>query len=95
MINSTDTDLIAVVNGTEYMVPNMIMVNRNSDVSIHCSKVGYHPYRKVIGHHFNLTGTMDLVSTFFLVVPVIGLFTPGIWSLNATEVNIDLHPKNY
>jgi hypothetical protein len=34
------------------------------------------------------TGVLDLVGTFLFLVPAIGLFTPGFWELDPTNVNV-------
>ncbi|MBU0994460.1 MAG: hypothetical protein KJ737_18360 [Proteobacteria bacterium] len=94
-IRCNEPQAVAYVNGEPFAVPNEIVVDRNKNVSISCNKRGFHPYNKVVGYHFNLTGALDLAGTFIIVVPVVGLLTPGIWSLNETEIEIELLPVQY
>jgi hypothetical protein len=68
-------------------------VKRNRDVSIQCYKEGYAPYQRTIGNHFNTTGVLDAVGTWLFLLPGIGLFTPGAWSLDETDVTISLYQK--
>lgn len=94
-INSTQPGIVAIVNGEAYMTPNMVLVKRHKDVSIYCRKEGFHPFKKTVGHHFNSTGVLDFAGTFIFIFPALGLFSKGIWSINTTEVNIEMHPIQY
>ena len=89
-VNCDVPDATILVNGTMYRSPAQIEVNRNNDISITAQKEGYQTYQKTIGNHFNTIGTLDALGTFFFLVPAIGLFTPGAWSINETDVNIQL-----
>jgi hypothetical protein len=82
-----------MVNGQRYTPPAQVTVKRNREVSIDCYKDGFVPYQRTIGYHFNSTGALDAVGTALFLVPCIGLFTPGAWSLDETDVNISLVPK--
>jgi hypothetical protein len=92
-IQTTPADSILMVNGQRYTPPAQISVKRNQDVSIDCYKDGFVPYQRTIGYHFNSTGALDAVGTALFLVPAIGLFTPGAWSLDETNVNISLFQK--
>jgi hypothetical protein len=92
-INCTPADSVLMVNGERYTPAAQISVKRDRDVSIECYKDGFVPYQRTIGYHFNETGALDAVGTALFLVPAIGLFTPGAWSLDETNVNISLFPK--
>jgi hypothetical protein len=92
-IHCTPADSVLMVNGNRYTPPADISVKRNREVSIECYKDGFVPYQRTIGYHFNSTGALDAVGTALFLVPAVGLFTPGAWSLDETNVAISLIPK--
>ena len=92
-ISCSPSDAILMVNGQRQSSPAQVSVKRNRDVSLQCYKEGYAPYQRTIGHHFNETGVLDAVGTWLFLVPGIGLFTPGAWSLDETDVTISLYQK--
>jgi hypothetical protein len=92
-IRCTPTDSVLMVNGNRYTPPTEIGVKRNREVSIECYKEGFVPYQRTVGYHFNTTGALDAVGAALFLVPAVGLFTPGAWSLDETNVNISLIPK--
>ncbi|RLD12036.1 MAG: hypothetical protein DRI44_02130 [Chlamydiae bacterium] len=81
------------VNGNHYKTPATVSVRRNESVSIQCYKKGYQPYNRVIGTHLNTTGILDIVGTCIFILPCIGLFTPGAFSLDETNVLATLYEK--
>jgi hypothetical protein len=84
---------VLLVNGQRYTPPAHVTVRRNREVSISAEKDGYFPYTQTIGYHFNTTGALDAVGTALFLVPAIGLFTPGAWSLDETSVTVSMVPK--
>ncbi len=92
-IHCTPVDSVLMVNGNRYTPPADISVRRNREVSIECYKDGFVPYQRTIGYHFNSTGALDAVGTALFLLPAVGLFTPGAWSLDETNVAISLIPK--
>lgn len=83
-------DATLQVNGSMYKSPAQVEVPRNRDVSVQCSKKGYFQAQRTVQHHFNGTGALDAAGTLLFLVPGIGLFTPGAWSLDQTNVQIQL-----
>ena len=81
------------VNGMTYKTPTQVSVKRNEPVAIQCYKAGYVPYTRTIDDHLNITGILDIVGTCIFIIPVIGLFTPGAWDLDETNVNIVLYKE--
>lgn len=41
-----------------------------------------------IGTKISRTGVLDIIGTFLLIVPVIGIFTPGFHELDQTEITV-------
>lgn len=95
MVNITcmPNDAILTINGQRYTSPAQIEAKRNRNVSIQCYKEGYMPSQRTIGHHFNATGALDAAGTFLFIVPCIGLFTPGAFTLDETDIAITLYAK--
>lgn len=83
-------DAILMINGQRYPAPAQVRVPRNRDVSIQAHKEGYSPYQRTIQNHLNATGALDIVGTLLILLPGIGLFFPGAWSLDETDVAITL-----
>lgn len=92
-IKCNPADSILMVNGERYTPPAQIVVKRNREVSIQCYKDGFFPYQRTIGYHFNTTGALDAVGTALFIFPCIGLFAPGAWSLDETNVTVSLVSK--
>jgi hypothetical protein len=92
-INCDPSDAILTVNGQRSTPPSQVRVKRNRDVSIQCYKEGYAPYQRTIGNHFNATGVLDAIGTWLFLLPGIGLFTPGAWSLDETDIMISLYRR--
>jgi hypothetical protein len=84
---------VVVVNGQRYKSPAQFEAKRNRDLSIQCRKEGYETAQRTVGHHFNATGVLDVVGTVLYLLPGIGLLTPGAYSLDETNVNIELFEK--
>jgi hypothetical protein len=94
MINlrCSEPDAICTVNGQRYTAPASISVNRNRDVSIQCYKEGYVPSIRTIGNHLSTAAVLDIVGTVLILVPAVGLLTPGAWDLDETNVSMQLYP---
>lgn len=82
------------VNGEHYKGNAQMKVSRNANVSIMCTKPGYLTAQKSINKKLSGTGIADIVGTFFFLFPGIGLFTPGAWTLEETNVNLSMMPEN-
>lgn len=93
-VNCSESDAILTINGQRYSPPAQVRVKRNRDVAIQAYKDEFVPYQRTIGHHFNGTGALDAVGTLLILVPCVGLFCPGAWSLDETDVFIQLYEKD-
>jgi len=90
----SEQDAICTVNGQRHNTPASINVKRNRNVSIQCYKDGYVPASRTVNHHLSTTGVLDIVGTLLILVPGIGLLTPGAWDLDETDVTMQLYQKN-
>lgn len=70
--------------------PVSTSVKRNRVISIVARKQGYEPTARSIDYHLNGTGAADIVGTFTCLFPAIGLVSPGIYSLDETEIYLYL-----
>ena len=87
------SDAVLMVNGDLHAPPAQVELPRNRDFSATCTKEGYHSGHRTVGNHFNGTGALDAVGTLLVLLPGIGLLTPGAWSLDQTKVNIPMIEK--
>lgn len=93
-VTCSQPSAILTINGQRYSSPAQVKMKRNRDISIQAFKPGYAPYQRTIGHHFNGTGALDAVGTILFLVPGVGLFCPGAFSLDETDVFITLFETN-
>lgn len=88
-ITCSEPDATLQVNGGQiYIGKTKIEAKRNKLISIACFKPGYFPAHKVISSSLSGTGKADLAGSFLLVLPALGLFTPGAWNLDETDVTL-------
>ncbi|NLF38810.1 hypothetical protein GX586_05155 [bacterium] len=92
-VNCTQSDAVLTLNGQRYTPPAQVSVRRNRDVSVQAYKPGFVPYQQTIGHHLNTTGVLDIIGACIFLLPGIGLFFPGAWSLDETNVTATLYPQ--
>ena len=79
-----------IVNGQQYGSKSQISVKRDEIVVIQAYKEGYMSHQEIIDHHFSGVGFLDAVGTFWFILPVFGLLTPGAWTLDVTNIGIIL-----
>ena len=91
-INGEPSGCRVIVNGNVVTVPCAIQVKRNQNVQIHVSKKGYVPSMMSCGYSLNLFGMLDLIGTICWLVPVVGLLTPGAYSLDQENFFFSLTP---
>ena len=85
----SETDATIQVNGGQpHQGKAQIEAQKNKPVSIVCYKQGYFPSQKVITSSLSGTGIADLIGSFILIFPAFGLFTPGAWKLDETNVTL-------
>jgi hypothetical protein len=93
-VTASEPDAKIYVNG-DYMGQGNIQtrVRRNDDVSVLVKKEGYIPVSKSIGTDFSITGILDVVFGYLLLVPLMGLFFPGARKLEQTNVAVILEKE--
>jgi hypothetical protein len=93
-VTASETDAKIYVNG-EYVGQGNIQtrVRRNNDVSVLVKKEGYIPVSKSIGNDFSITGILDIVGGFIILIPWIGLFFPGARQLEQSNVAVVLEKE--
>jgi hypothetical protein len=89
----SEPDAVLQVNGQHFNGTAQTDVPRNKNVSIMCTKPGYFPAQKTIDYSLSGTGVADIVGTVLFILPGIGLFTDGAWSLDETNVNVSMVPN--
>jgi hypothetical protein len=60
---------------------------------IEANKQGFDSYAKQIDYHFSSAAKWDMVGTVCWFFPVFGLFSPGAWDLDQTDIAINLLPE--
>lgn len=92
-INTTEPDSEIWVNGQmRGKSPLTVDVDRNKNVSIMARKDGFETGNRSLGTHLSEEGKMDIVGTILIGLPVIGLLSPGAWSIDETEIVIPMLP---
>ena len=84
----SEPDANLQINGQVYQGKAQVEAKRNKTVSIMCTKTGYFPAQKTIDYSLSGTGVADIVGTVLILFPGIGLFTPGAWKLDETDVSL-------
>jgi len=73
--------------------PVQVSVLRNKDVDVAVEKEGFHTENRTVRYHLNTTGYLDIFGAWLLIVPVIGIMTPGHDSLDETTITMHLSPE--
>ena len=63
---------------------------RNRVLYVSCYRQGYYPARKSVAFSISWTGVLDVLSAFVIIVPAVGVFMPGAWELNETNITINM-----
>lgn len=87
-------ETILKINGDTYACPGELDLRRDSKLIIEAYKDGYDKYQKTVDYHFSTSAKWDVVGTAFFFFPVIGLFYPGAWDLDETNINVVLNKLN-
>jgi len=78
------------VNGATHACPAEVPVRRNRPVNVLASKTGFPTQQRTVKFHINGTGILDLAGGLVILVPAIGLAFPGAFTLDTTDLYIDL-----
>jgi hypothetical protein len=89
-IATVPTGAAITVNGQNMgKSPITVQLERNKDHAI-VAQLGSKSAVRNLNSGFSKTGVLDLIGTFFFLVPGIGLLTPGAWELDESNVVIQL-----
>jgi hypothetical protein len=87
----------AVPAGAEVYVNNNFKGTTPCSVPMSCKggeimvkKAGYNPQLYKVGRHLGTCGVMDIVGTVLFLVPAVGLFSAGAYTLDEHNVNVTL-----
>lgn len=81
---------LQINGGPTFTGKTQIEARRNKIVAASCFKSGYYPSQKYISSSLSTAGIVDLASSFVWVLPAIGLFTPGAWDLDETDITLNM-----
>ena len=95
MINVTCSQVEAklYINGREDKNPFEGKVRRNGGVIIECEKEGYDVATRFVNYRLNTTGYLDIIGGFLIYIPYAGLFFPGAYSLQDTNIQVQMVPS--
>ena len=68
-------------------------VKRNRTVFVTVKKAGYQPLQQAVKYHLNSTGILDAIGTYLILLPVVGVASPGSHSLDETALVLHLTPE--
>lgn len=81
------------VNGKIIKCPVEMDVERDKDLLVQANKDGFMPYERTIKHQLSSSGQLDTLGFLLILVPGIGLLSPGAWDLEELDINIKMVPK--
>jgi hypothetical protein len=87
----SEADATLQVNGGQtYTGKAEIIARRDKVFSYACLKPGYYPAQKTVTYSISPTGIADFVGSMIFILPIIGIFSPGAWDLDETDVTINM-----
>ncbi len=93
-ITCNEKGTVLRVNGNRHDCPATIEVLRNKTIEVEAEKKGFETYTRLIDHHLNATGKLDVVGAAVFLVPAIGIMGAGAWDLDQTELHVQLFPEH-
>ena len=83
--------------GAEVYVNNSLKGTTPCSVPVSCKggeilvkKAGYDPQLHKVGRHLGTCGVMDIVGTVMFLVPAIGLFSAGAYTLDQRTLTVNM-----
>lgn len=89
----SEPDAVLLINTQQFKGSAQTDVRRNKTVSVMCTKPGFFPAQRSVDNSLSGTGIADIVGTFIFLVPGLGLFSAGAWSLDETNINVPMIPS--
>ena len=91
-IDGTPADATVVVNGVVTKTPATIEVPRNKKLTIVAHKNGFKPWKTTTDRSLNTIGTVDAIGCYLLLLPGLGMLSPGAWELDQDHFYYILTP---
>ena len=92
-ISSNEDDVRLLVNGQVHNAPVQLELPRNKSVNIQAMKDGYYTANMNVGTKLSGTGIADIAGGFIFILPFLGLFSSGAWSLEQENVTMNMVSK--
>lgn len=89
-IACSEPDAVLDVSGIKYRGSVELDARRNKDLLLSCAKPGFLTAGKTVRTSMSGTGKADAVGGLILLVPAIGLVTPGAWDLDESDITIPM-----
>ena len=88
-VTTSEKDAQIFINGNLAGVGSVQeSVTRNREVAIMAKKDGYYPAMRTIGKTLSTTGILDIIGGFIILVPFLGLISPGAWQIEQTNISL-------
>jgi len=81
---------LQINGGLTYTGQVQLEARRDKVFSYACFKQEYYPAQKTVSYSISTTGIADFVSSMIFILPIIGIFSPGAWDLDETDVTINI-----
>lgn len=81
---------LQINGGLTYTGRVQLETRRDKVFSYACLKPGYYPAQKTVSYSINPTGIADFIGSMIFIIPIIGIFSPGAWDLDETDVTINM-----
>jgi hypothetical protein len=90
-IESSEPQAKVWINGLyQGETPVQSRVLRNHNILLLVKKEGFETQKKFVECHFNTTGVLDIVGTCCFLLPLLGVVSPGAYSLDETDFQVHL-----
>lgn len=87
----SEADATLQINGgLTYTGQAQLETRRDKVFSYACFKQGYYPAQKTVSYSISTTGIADFIGSMIFIIPIIGIFSPGAWDLDETDVTINM-----
>jgi hypothetical protein len=87
----SEPDATLQINGGESFTGQAKVETRRDKVfSYACYKQGFYPAQKSVSYSISPTGIADFIGSMIFIIPIIGVFSPGAWDLDQTDVTINM-----
>ena len=85
-IDGVPADATVILNGKRIQCPASLEVPRNKDLNLSVYKDGYKTFEQSYGHKIGPIGMLDLLGGYIIILPLIGLISPGAFELQQDTI---------